>query len=81
MVSMDMLRDDGSNEVAKNPCVTVATQSIMVELFPDPSENKTAVSVDRKQDEDCINGCYVVWHALTVSNIRGYMGDLKATDI
>ena len=81
MVSMDMLRDDGSNEVAKNPSVTVATQSIMVELFPDPSENKTAVSVDRKQDEDCINGCYVVCHALTVNYIIVYMGDHKATDI
>ena len=60
MVSMDMLRDDGSNEVANNPSVTLyartdAIQSIIVELFPDPSENKTVVSEDRKQDEDSIN--------------------------
>ena len=86
MVSMDMLRDDGSNEVANNPSVTVsartdATQSIMVELFPDPSENKAVVSEDRKQNEDCINDCYVIWHTLTVSNIIGNMGDLKARDV
>ena len=53
----------------------------MVELFPDPSENRAVVSEDRKPNEDYINGCYMIGHTLTVSNIIGNMGDLKARDL